>query len=574
MKRCFNFILLIVLLLSCSPKDVKDGPQTNDHTDEIDRLTEEVNKLKKKLDEDKKQEDETGQSKTRMEELEENIRKLNQKLLQLDSKLELKMSESEEKYQNIIEKISEIKNTTQQDNNYITTTELESTKRQLEKDIEENILAKIARSEYQNDPNIIAELKSEISQLKEKLTKLENHYLDDLNLVFEEWKSSFIELIQQNSDQSKKQIYEMVSKEVSRINTNIENLNLKYNHLVQIESTLKLQIDQLQEQIAKQDTSENESLNFKLAQIKTSLAEIQSKQEQFQKEIDINKQSLASIEKMTSTLEQNTLVYDITEKFYSPCKNGLKDQPYCYTFGTMITKLGGQFIDPMGFAREEKDFLKYMRLSGVTLKAIYLHKDILLYPSDEAGRSQYKLCHGDASYGLLAPREYWPRAVILSLILEKIENEIILLKEIDQNTGDLISKNIYPTEFINSWYRSKCYQQRFSAKSSDHNYAAAFDPQMPNVESLNYYKSYIQNHFFNYDTFGITHPLKSSGLVFRTSLGAADDHAEIHGVKKLHFGISSEISLHGQNVSCDRWEYDSSSRATGIPGISCPETYL
>ena len=80
-----------------------------------------------------------------------------------------------------------------------------------------------------------------------------------------------------------------------------------------------------------------------------------------------NTKRLNNIKEQTRVEINENIITDIIEMQYSPCSNGLKNNAYCHTLGTMINKLGGQFIDPMSFKREEKDFLKYMSLSNIKL---------------------------------------------------------------------------------------------------------------------------------------------------------------------------------------------------------------
>lgn len=251
------------------------------------------------------------------------------------------------------------------------------------------------------------------------------------------------------------------------------------------------------------------------------------------------------------------LVRSIIDHEFMPCRKGLKDMPYCYTFGTMIKKLGGTFVDPMGYKRSENDFIKFLIASGIKSKAILTSTSTYLKPS-AVNKPKFRSCHGDDPYQLLAPRKYWPRMIILGLVMDKVETQIKTLRQIDTKNGSgLIESNVRPSPFINSWWRTTCYQRALGSETgiSDHTSGAAIDPQMENKSSLEFYRDYIQENLFEYDRFGLTHPLSISNLTFRTSLAFANDHAISQGDKRFHFGIASEVKKGSSLRGCSRWQY-------------------
>ena len=245
-------------------------------------------------------------------------------------------------------------------------------------------------------------------------------------------------------------------------------------------------------------------------------------------------------EEIEETIQENftedpSVVADIISKLFEPCTKSLKEDKYCYTSGALIHKLGGLFIDPMSFEKNKIDLLTYLSLSGIKLKAS-LHKIDKYITSGMP--NLFAKCFPDETH-MIAPRKYWPRLVIISLIFEKIENDINLKKEMG-----LIPEEVAPVTHFVAWYRNLCYQQGVTGRqnvNSDHMYGAALDAsfvEQSTLKTFAHYKNFIQKNIIDNDIFGIVHPLKSSNLTISVGLGHGKG---AHGMGKLHLGIMSEI---------------------------------
>lgn len=415
----------------------------------------------------------------------------------------------------------------------------------------------------------IADLKNKISELEGKIPVLERD-LDDqqqLNDSLKEEQTQLQEsldaILTSHQDKAKK-----LSDLTELVKTEVAKLKRKDNQLTQNLEALYLIV---------------EGLNTEPAQEVISEARIQTLETQIidlKRQIRTQQERITEVSVITQSQVSDDLVGAIVENTFAPCQKGLKESPYCYTFGTIIQKLGGVFVDPMGYKRTEKDFIKFLVASGITIDSILQKTKTFLYPSDSTGRAKIRSCHPGTTHSLLGPQSVWPRLVILALMLEKVEKEIVQLTEIDEKNGSYLIRpqsgnaqdKVSPALFLNAWWRSKCYQSRWKSKNSDHMYGAAVDPQVSTIASFDYYVEYFKNHFIDNDTFGLNHPLKVSKLNFRTSLGHSDENAvHNHGKKKLHIGIGSEVSANGKKVNCDLWTYDKGSRVKFDNSVNCSQ---
>ncbi len=282
----------------------------------------------------------------------------------------------------------------------------------------------------------------------------------------------------------------------------------------------------------------------------------QEKRKNYQAEIgriesllEQNRRLYAKISNQAQRVMGKSVASDVIEKLYEPCKKGLKTSAYCYTLGTMITRLGGQFIDPTGFKMTQKDFVRYLNLSGVTLKAAIENSSSYLTPSSRKNKAKLRRCNG--RNGLtknIPPHILWPRAVLLSLVMEKIEKDLNLQKKLRYIGADIV-----PFKRIESWYRGACYHKALTGNSSsDHISAAAFDPSFVNKASFKFYRNFIKQYIWDNDTFGIVHPLKSANLKFSTGIGLG--HGS-RGNGKMHIGIASEVQFGSRPGEMRNWKY-------------------
>jgi len=567
-------ILTILVLNSCMPQKPQDSEQSKENSTEISRLEEEIRELNEKLNEKQKSDQsemptDVGVNEQEMyakinKDIESLRNELNGKINELDKKLDLRISALEGSYITFIGRLDNLEN-----KNYVSLELFEAMK----KNIDDNFAKKtdIINIQIKNsdDPVAIRYLTEKISQLQNSQDRIELNYQSYFKKALKAWSDKLLSLIEKKIEGGDKELKQFIQAELARLNVNIETLTKRIIELELIASAQR-KLNKILLKNTKQNKKDDADQDLEIKKLREQINALKSTvsypaQADYSSEIEILKEKVILNQNLLSKLKfiarnqiNDSLISDIIEKQFAPCKESLKDNPYCYTIGTMITKLGGQFIDPTGYARTRNDFIKYLVASGVTLKSVLNYPSKFLKPSDDEGKEKIRSCHPGTTHSLLGPQEVWPRAVLLSLILEKVENEINKLKELN-----LIDPAIFPATQVNSWWRSSCYQGRFKAKDSDHMYGAAFDPQMENFKSLEYYKDFIQTHIFNSDTFGLTHPLKSSGLIFRTGFGAG--HKD-NDNKKLHLGIGSKQKLHGNNVGCKKWEYTEGNNFRSLPG--------
>lgn len=535
--KFFLTIISFHLIISCQPQTSKKITQYNHSSTEVQKLEQEIKELSKKIDENKNQKNEGN--------IDEKIAELKNELMakidQLDIKVSTFMQEQQARFDDFKIKLDAA------EENYVSIELFEALKISLEENYSKKEELLTIQIENSSDPALINYLRKKITSIQLEQNNLRKEYKVYFKKSIEAWNEKLSNLLEKkfsDNDQYHKELVSFIQKEVSRINVNIESLNLKIKELEKNKS-----------QTTYQETN-NDSLEIE--SLKDSLRE--------------NQILLSQLHQTAKNQINDSLISDIIEKQFSPCHQGvLKNNSYCHTIGTMIINLGGNFINPTAYERSKSGFVQYLIASGVTLKMVIDKTDTFLNSSDAIGIAQIRKCHPGKTHNLLGPQAVWPRAVLLSLFFEKIENEIIKLDEIGiinaeerraasatRRTPDLIR----PAKHINAWWRSSCYQQRFKAKTSDHMYGAAFDPELENFKSLEYYKQFIDTHIFQNDTFGLTHPLKTSGLVFRTGFGAGKEE---NNNKRLHFAIGSKIDLTGPKVNCDKWEYTHGDNYISLP---------
>lgn len=508
MKKLFLAVSLIIIIFSCSPNKEKSDSDSQKNKKEIAKLERDLTTLRAELELQKSLNNQSEIAKLRAE-----IKIL---FNELERSVDLRLSNLDNKLEHYKSRLDSI------EDNYVSLEQFQI----LIKTVETELAKKKELIAVQIDGNQDPE---EVLDLARRIIKIENDYK-----AFSRETKQYLIKAQRSWDQK---LDDALIKSQGTITS-----RLKQVLLDEVARIYVLQED-LRSQIAGvESTTQSDSVSQQ-KQIQLLNSEVQS--------FELR---LKTISKKVSSTSNNVLLDDIIKKLYEPCSKSLVDDKYCYTSATIIQKLGGDFVDPMGFKKTKKDLLSYLSLTGVNSKAATNNIDSYIVSEHPI---YFNACFPGESY-MIAPQKFWPRLAILTLVFQKIENEILKQKEMN-----LISKSINPMQSFSSWYRNQCYQNELKCDEntancgknhrSDHLFAASLDGSFKNevsISTFNYYKEFIETRILESDVFNIIHPLKTSGLIMSIGFGKGSG---AHGKGQLHLGIMSEIKARNGNVR--RWNY-------------------
>lgn len=515
-------VLAFVISISCNNfnNEKRNNEQTEHNSNQITNLEEKVNELQEELAK--------GQAKANTNDpnynkLQERIDELRADLLryikQLDTETNNKIAKINTKYDQLKKSIEQSSTETE-----ISALQLDKIKYALEQEyLKKSDLIQLQKEQAQTTQQVQA-LNQEIAELKSKYAALQKEYKTYLEAALNNWYAKFEQSFAQNQNNLNKALQKEIFDEISRIKTSLDMLERELTHL------------------------KNLSVKER-AQLKETITDL----EQLQK---LNEEQLKKIHDNFLTQESNELFASVLGKVFAPCDHGLKNDTFCYTYGTTIVKLGGKFIDPLKFKRDQEDLLSYLSLSGIKNKALLDEPLAYINPSP-ANMSKFKACHADDGLtGNIAPQEQWPRLVIMGLILQSIENDLLLKKK-----QKFIGANIFPVKEITSWWRSQCYHNALNgidsadskSSQSDHLYGAAVDPIFENHESFVFYRDYIEEKIWNQDIFEIVYPLSTAKIKMSIGIGLGDGKA---GKGQMHIGLMSPIQIDIPGGERRVWGYD------------------
>ncbi|MDP7319170.1 MAG: hypothetical protein QF441_01115 [Bacteriovoracaceae bacterium] len=525
-KIIYTFLILAFFASCAPPKTKKDDQMVNNNSNEITTLKNKILQLeslmaiqRKELNSEKAYRETNDPDYDRLKKnLDETREDLIRHITQLETKIDQRLVDLEQKYSTFKDELKKL------DNKFVDLSEFEKIKQDLEKAyLTQAAMLELQRKTTENELKLknIAERQE---QLNKEYQAFQSTYIADLNQAIALWQQKLDKLLEQDKNSLSAETTEFILAEIQRIKIGQEALEEKITNA--------------------QNNSPNANTNYKNADVA----------ENYSQEKQALEQLLKTLEEKVKTQMNENIVKEILDKEFAPCHNGLADNPYCYTLGSIITRLGGKFIDPTYFNHTKKDFIRYLTLSGVTIEAVVDYPSAYLVPSTEENINKFKSCHPEQeNVLLLPPHKYWPRAIVISLVLENIENEIKKLKELN-----IIQDNIYPITRIGSWWRSLCYHNALNnypldrQSESDHLYAAAFDPYFSNIESFHYYENYIYENIWVNDVFNIVHPLASLKLNFSLGVGLGEG---TYKNGQMHLGIASEVQFGDENGEKRDWPY-------------------
>ncbi len=510
MFKKINLFIVFVFLFSCMRTEYASKQNLNsvnnntaDNRAEISDLNNKIEKLEQKIRENRKQQlnsDDKFASKLELNEIELELKRLRSELFDL---LEQQESRLNDKLDVFLADYNRFKKQLDSNlNSYVRNESFELSMKRIEKTYvqKEEILR--MRFEHSNSEAVSNQYQSELSTLREEFEQYRAEQSEMMQKALDAWELRLEKKLTENNNQLNAEIKKYITQEIVRLKTSIENIE------------------------AEVQSAEKENDKEAVKQLEALLAK--------------SKEQLKNIDNRIEKISGSTLSDEIMKNIFSPCtsRGSLKDDPYCYTLGTMIHKLGGQFIDPKSFKRTHKDLMSYFSLSGIKSNEIITKSWSYLVPSSQANKALLKECHKDEKLEkLIPPPALWPRGIILSLLLQKIESDLQVRKDLK-----MIDDKISPITGVISWWRSECYQKGIGSGSiSDHNSGAAFDLSFSNHESFDFYRDFIAQHIWNDDAFGIRYPLESAKLSFSIGLGLGHGH----GNGKMHFGIASPVSRFG-----------------------------
>ena len=526
MKLFLIFTLTFTGLLGCAPSKIENVEQMNSNTAEIstlegdiERLKEEIQKqnetIKKQQDEDKNNKIPVVSNDPDYNRLKANVDELRSDLIrmvqQLEKKLEHRLINLESNYKIFKRKLNQI------DNNYVSLADFESLRIDIENDLakKESLLNHLKNTSI--DQTEIQILNQQILDLKNTQLNVKAEFKAYFKTAISAWNNKLMEYFQKENNTQSKQLKLFVKSEIERVKISIESIENKI-------AAMDIEIDDLMNE----DSTAQELLDYN-QQIK-----------EFKVLVTQNNQLLENIKEQTESFNRSTLYTDVMDKQFAPCvgNGGLKETSLCFTFGALITRLGGSFVDPTNFPNTIKGFLSYLTLSGISINSPFENYNEYLIP-ELKNVEKLKSCHGGKRKDLLPPQSLWPRGVLLSLILQNIEKDLLRQKELG-----FVRNSAVPIKGISSWYRTKCYQSKINKDSleSDHIFASAFDLSFnaqSSDDTFQFYREYVLNHIWKNDTFEIVHPLKSSNLTFAIGIGLGHGN---HGKGMFHLGIGSQVN--------------------------------
>jgi hypothetical protein len=526
MKNLLLMAIILTGLQACAPSKIEDIEHVNSNSAEISTLNNDIEALKIEIEKQKeliKEQQEENNAKlipvvsndpdynrlkANLDEMRDDLIRMIQ---QMESKLDKRLSGLESKYKAFTNKLDNV------ENNYVSLSSFESLKVDINKDLEKKQAMYESMKENTIDKVEIEALEEKISEIEQTQSNVLAEYKAYFNKAVSAWDKKFVKYIKANNAKQSKDISKFVKTEIERIKISIEASENKI-------ADMDIEIDDL---MNGDSTPQNiPNYDLKIKELKKIIAE--------------NEAILSKIKNQAGKANMPKLYSDIIDKQYAPCteNGGLKGTNFCFTFGSLITRLGGVFVDPTNFPNTIKGYLSYLTLSGITINSPFKNYNNYLLPGSGNMRI-LRACHGNKRKNLLPPQQFWPRGILLSLILQNIEKDLIRQTELG-----FITNGATPINSLASWYRTQCYQRMMSSSNpnnSDHIYASAFDLSFSGEKSestFEFYKDYVQTHIWKNDTFEIVHPLKSANMVFAIGIGLG--HGS-HGKGMFHIGIGSQV---------------------------------
>lgn len=611
MKNLSKILILMTLALSCGKKDTKISDHSESNTREIQKLESDLSQSQKKFDKIEKQLQELLSQKTstaldivdssesNSEELmalkteilakieaqsiellkvkKELQSEIQNKISDLEERLNTKINSVESNYQNFTDKLDSV------ENSFVS---IESFKSALNK-LDEVKLEQQDLLEMKRQTALTAKeqtsLSKQIAQIKKDRRESKKEYKTYVDQAIKAWQASLETKISQ-ANQDNSALKSFVRNELQRI---VMEQNSLKNSFTQIDSKSNTLKDRIQEISTKLEASliqratlestetgisqqqrdelieklqETEAdFDIKLTQLSQKIKNLEEEKAFIKTMGAENKQALATLKVQISNFNNTAvsqkkdpiIVDSIIRDIFKVCTTTLKSDPYCYTNATIIDRLGGKLIDPTKYSRTKEDAIKYFIASGVKVKGVLDYPSSFMLPSG-SNKSKFNSCHqGENLQGLIPPKKYWHKGVILSLVMEQIENTLM-----KQKLLKLESKDTQAMIKVLAWWRSQCYQDKLknngkTGNRSDHIYGSAFDLQFKNIKSHAYYKNYISQNIMKHDSLGIVHPLESSDQAFTFGLGSGHGRS---GTGKMHVGIGSAVSSRS-GKAIRQWRY-------------------
>lgn len=526
LKSLFLTVLLLAVY-SCAPSKIENVEQMNSNSQEISTLEGDIEQLKAEI---KNQNEEIEKQKAQNKknnipvvsndpnynQLKANLDELRSDLIrmiqQIENKLNKRLEGLESKYTIFKNKLNNI------EDNYVSLSAFEALSLDIKRDLKKKENALILLKQNTANKDEIAKIQNQVDELVNTQINVKEEYKRYFDVAIKAWSSKLLKYINESNSEQSDKLKTFIRKEVER---------------------LKISIEASEDKIAAMDEEIDALMNED--NTPANLPDYSDQIKELQQTIKQNEQLLASIKEEVGKAKMPGLYSEIIEKQYAPCvsEGGLKGKNFCFTFGSLITRLGGVFIDPTNLPKTMKGYLSYLTLSGITIDSPFSNYKAYLQPSP-SNMEKLRACHGNSRKNLLPPQELWPRGVLLSLILQNIENDLKRQKELG-----FITNKATPVKGISSWYRTECYQgkiSRLAPNNSDHVYASAFDLSFgaeKSDDTFEFYREYILNNIWKNDTFEIVHPLKSANMTFAVGIGLG--HGS-HGKGQFHIGIGSQVN--------------------------------
>lgn len=532
----------LIVLLSCTPLNPpKESTRSKDNQASINELKHTIKELNEKVAEiETKSKASHGGSldQEEVQQMKDEIQSLRAELFehitQLEQKINQRLAQYEDKYKELETLIHD------QNEKFVSIEEFQKAKIKIERELQSKAYYLEARTKQKDlSSEEMHVIQIQIAELRSKQAELETSFTESLSLASQDWNQKLQQKLSESNNELTSEIRDFIAQEITRIQTSNEGVT---NKLARLEAEL--------EQLKKSETPER----FDILRSQIII---------LNKQIQQNKQLLAQIKQQEDEIKHHTsplrtktgIVTDIMTKLYAPCTTGgLKKDKFCFSVGTVINRLGGQFLDPTKFDRNKKDLLTYLVQSGVTSKAATKKIDSYIVPGSSRNKEIFNKCHSTEEIkALIAPQKYWPRLVILTLLFQSMEKNIHIEKDLG-----LISNKVNPSTYFVAWWRSQCYSDGLKGKKNtrgDHLFASALDigfADQANNETFEYYRNYIETHIWDNDIYEIVYPLQNSGL--KISVGVGLGHGS-HHKGQMHLGIYSEIAEPNDNRR--QWTYGS-----------------
>jgi hypothetical protein len=508
MKQLFLALSIITFIFSCSPNKEPEETNSKKNKEKIAKLERSLSTLKAELEVQKALNNQAEIAKLRAE-----IKILFHKL---ERSVDLRLDSLDNKLEHYKSRLDAI------ENNFVSIEQFQILTKTVEKELNKKRELIAVQIEGNQDTQEVLNLARRIIKIEDEYKSFKRETKQYLIKAQRSWDQKFDDAIIKSQGNITSRLKMILTNEISRV------------HILQ---------EDLRAQMANLQSETNNEVN----EIKNQIKEVN-------KEIKGYDIRLKNLSKKMDNSSNTGLVVDIIKKLYEPCTKSLADDKYCYTSATIIQKLGGDFIDPIGFKKTRKDLLSYLSLTGVDSKAATNNIDAYIVSEHPI---YFNACFPNETH-MIAPQKYWPRLAILTLVFQKIEADMLKQKELG-----LVSTDVKPMQSFSSWYRNQCYHNELKCEQnlnncgknhrSDHLFGASLDGSFKNevnISTFNYYKEFIEKRILESDVFSIVHPLMTSGLTMSVGFGKGSG---AHGKGKLHLGIMSEIKARNGNVR--RWNY-------------------